>query len=74
MAQKIKSIAECGMQPSYFFETGKRYPFPKGKIITDIIHLADGEANSYHIYNEDGLIAEMVNCPVVIIYEQNPED
>ena len=74
MSHKIKSIAECGMQPTYFFEVGKRYPFPKGKIVTDIIHVKDNDDNNYHIYNEDGLMAEMINCPVVIVYCQNEEE
>lgn len=73
MAKKIKSIAECGMQPTYYFEVGQLYPFPKGKTVTDIIHLADGEQNTFHIYNDDGLLAEMINCPVVLVYDQNEE-
>lgn len=73
MTRKIKSIAECGMQPTYFFEVGKRYPFPKGEVVTDIVHLAEGEENSFHIYNQDGLLAEMINCPVVIVYDQTEE-
>ena len=73
MANKIKSIAECGMQPTYFFEVGKRYPFPKGEIVTDIVHLAEGEENTFHIYNQDGLLAEMINCPVVLIFDQSEE-
>ena len=73
MANKIKSIAECGMQPTYFFEVGKRYPFPKGEVVTDIVQLAEDGENSFHIYNTDGLVAEMINCPVVIVYDQTEE-
>jgi hypothetical protein len=73
MAQKIKSIAECGMSPTYFFEIGKRHPFPKGKIVTDIIPVVEGEDKVYQIYNEDGLLAEMINCPVVVVYFQDEE-
>jgi hypothetical protein len=70
MTQKIKSIAECGMQPTYYFEVGKRYPFPKGTPVTDIIQAKIEDDMMFHIYNEDGLLAEMINVPVVIIYDQ----
>lgn len=73
MAHKIKSIAECGMQPTYFFEVGKRYPFPSGGIVTDIIQTKEGDDVTFHIYNQDGLLAEMINCPVVVIYDQTEE-
>jgi len=73
MAHKIKSIAECGMQPTYFFEVGTRYPFPKGEIVTDIIKTEGDEDITFHIYNQDGLLAEMINCPVVVVYFQDEE-
>jgi len=73
MSKKIKSIAECVMQPTYFFQVGKPYPFPNGEPITDIIQTKDGESYTYHIYNEDGLLAEMINCPVIVIYDQTKE-
>ena len=73
MAHKIKSIAECGMQPTYFFEIGRRYPFPKGEVVNDIIQTKEGHDITFHIYNQDGLLAEMINCPVVIIYFQDEE-
>ena len=73
MANKIKSIAESGHSPTYFFEVGKRYPFPKGLPVTDIIHLEAEEEHTFHIYNSDGLLAEMINCPVVIVYDQSKE-
>ena len=75
MSNKINSIAECGMQPTYFFEVGKRYPFPKGNVVTQIERFDNGEGQiSFHISNEDGLLAEMINCPVVIVYDQSTED
>jgi hypothetical protein len=66
----IKSISECGMQPTYHFEVGKRYPLPNGKKVTDIVCASDEDNKTYHIYNEDGLLAEMINCPVIVIYDQ----
>ena len=49
------------MQPTYFFEVGKRYPFPKGEIITDIIHVEKDDKNSFLIYNQDGLLGMMIS-------------
>lgn len=80
MAKKIKSIAECGMKPTCYFEVGQLYPFPKGKTVTDIIEVIDMTDNMmvnerrYEIYNDDGLIAEMINCPVVLVYDQSEEE
>lgn len=74
MANKIKSIAECGFQPTYYFEVGKRYPFPKGPVVTEIERVDDGEGLiSFYIKNEDGLLAEMIKCPVVIVYDQSED-
>ena len=73
MKQKIKSIAECGMQPTYYFEVGKRHPFPNGKVVTDITYVEERTDTKvitdrkWKIWNKDGLVAEMQNLSLIHI-------
>ena len=74
MANKIKSISECGVQPTFSFEVGRGHPCISGKKVTEIIHVGDERERIYHIFNDDGLYAEMIDVPVVVVYDQSEEN